>query len=133
MFKGLWNKITGKADPQQQAPQQAPQQQQDVFETLKEFKGSKKELFKMMRNPQVRQRVAGLMERMSKDGVDTSNQEQIKRWAESHKEELSSEKTESKPVVAQVTRMSPKIGRNDPCACGSGKKYKKCCALKESR
>ena len=23
---------------------------------------------------------------------------------------------------------SPKIGRNDPCPCGSGKKYKKCCA-----
>ena len=24
-------------------------------------------------------------------------------------------------------RKSPKIGRNDPCYCGSGKKYKKCC------
>ena len=24
-------------------------------------------------------------------------------------------------------RESPKIGRNDPCPCGSGKKYKKCC------
>ncbi len=26
-----------------------------------------------------------------------------------------------------VHRDSPKIGRNDPCPCGSGKKYKKCC------
>ena len=25
-----------------------------------------------------------------------------------------------------------KVGRNDPCPCGSGKKYKKCCMLKES-
>ena len=24
-------------------------------------------------------------------------------------------------------RIGPKIGRNDPCPCGSGKKYKKCC------
>jgi hypothetical protein len=24
-------------------------------------------------------------------------------------------------------RAPPKIGRNDPCPCGSGKKYKKCC------
>ncbi len=24
----------------------------------------------------------------------------------------------------------PKVGRNDPCPCGSGKKYKKCCMLK---
>lgn len=28
-----------------------------------------------------------------------------------------------KPVV----RESPKVGRNDPCSCGSGKKFKKCC------
>jgi len=27
----------------------------------------------------------------------------------------------------QVKRDSPKVGRNDPCPCGSGKKYKKCC------
>ncbi|MDR0885682.1 MAG: preprotein translocase subunit SecA [Clostridiales Family XIII bacterium] len=26
-----------------------------------------------------------------------------------------------------VTRDAPKIGRNDPCPCGSGKKYKNCC------
>ncbi len=29
----------------------------------------------------------------------------------------------TKPVV----RDAPKVGRNDPCPCGSGKKYKKCC------
>jgi preprotein translocase subunit SecA len=26
-----------------------------------------------------------------------------------------------------VKREAPKVGRNDPCPCGSGKKYKKCC------
>lgn len=26
-----------------------------------------------------------------------------------------------------IVRKEPKIGRNDPCICGSGKKYKKCC------
>ena len=29
---------------------------------------------------------------------------------------------EDEPIV----RATPKIGRNDPCWCGSGKKYKKC-------
>jgi preprotein translocase subunit SecA len=29
--------------------------------------------------------------------------------------------------IRTVTRDSPKVGRNDPCPCGSGKKYKKCC------
>lgn len=27
--------------------------------------------------------------------------------------------------------MTEKVGRNDPCPCGSGKKYKACCLLKE--
>jgi preprotein translocase subunit SecA len=31
--------------------------------------------------------------------------------------------------VQQVRRSGEKIGRNDPCPCGSGKKYKKCCGV----
>jgi len=26
-----------------------------------------------------------------------------------------------------IRRQMPKVGRNDPCPCGSGKKFKKCC------
>jgi len=33
---------------------------------------------------------------------------------------------ERAPVNAPV-KAEPKIGRNDPCPCGSGKKFKKCC------
>jgi uncharacterized protein YecA (UPF0149 family) len=36
------------------------------------------------------------------------------------------------PEVKQVVRQGPKIGRNDPCPCGSGKKYKKCCLGKDA-
>jgi len=32
-------------------------------------------------------------------------------------------------IIKFPTLQKPKIGRNDPCPCGSGKKYKKCCAL----
>ncbi len=31
-----------------------------------------------------------------------------------------------KQAVATIRRAAPKVGRNDPCPCGSGKKYKKC-------
>jgi uncharacterized protein len=34
----------------------------------------------------------------------------------------------SPPPGIPATRDAAKVGRNDPCACGSGKKYKKCCA-----
>jgi preprotein translocase subunit SecA len=36
--------------------------------------------------------------------------------------EASHGNVEKKPVVK-----GQKVGRNDPCPCGSGKKYKKCC------
>lgn len=36
-------------------------------------------------------------------------------------------------ILLQLTRMTNrKIGRNDPCPCGSGKKYKQCCLHSES-
>ena len=31
------------------------------------------------------------------------------------------------PTVQTIRRAQPKVGRNEPCPCGSGKKYKKCC------
>lgn len=33
----------------------------------------------------------------------------------------------SATAVQTIKRAAPKVGRNDPCTCGSGKKYKKCC------
>lgn len=31
------------------------------------------------------------------------------------------------PLALPFVREQPKVGRNDPCPCGSGKKFKKCC------
>ena len=36
-------------------------------------------------------------------------------------------RAESAPETQPVRRSTPRVGRNDPCPCGSGKKYKKCC------
>ncbi len=33
----------------------------------------------------------------------------------------------AKETIVPITREAPKVGRNDPCPCGSGKKFKKCC------
>lgn len=45
--------------------------------------------------------------------------------AHTHPADEDLEKAHATPVT--VVRESAKIGRNDPCSCGSGKKYKKCC------
>jgi len=34
---------------------------------------------------------------------------------------------DGRPAPQQPIRVGPKVGRNDPCPCGSGKKYKNCC------
>ena len=36
-------------------------------------------------------------------------------------------------VKKQPVRKEKKAGPNDPCPCGSGKKYKKCCMQKEKQ
>lgn len=60
--------------------------------------------------------------------------ERQKRWAEEskirNKEDFSMSSNsyfDRDNDVETFVRDTPKIGRNDPCLCGSGKKYKKCC------
>lgn len=38
----------------------------------------------------------------------------------------------AKPEASKTPVRVTKIGRNDPCPCGSGKKYKKCCGMNDS-
>jgi preprotein translocase subunit SecA len=37
------------------------------------------------------------------------------------------EDDEEEEKVATIVNLQPKVGRNNPCPCGSGKKYKHCC------
>ena len=45
--------------------------------------------------------------------------------------ETSTSGTADKTVKQQPVKKTSKIGPNDPCPCGSGKKYKKCCRDKD--
>jgi preprotein translocase subunit SecA len=36
---------------------------------------------------------------------------------------------QSTEPIKPIRNVAPKVGRNDPCPCGSGKKYKKCCGI----
>ena len=49
------------------------------------------------------------------------------RWTYCQKQSTVHRKVHDEPQKP-VVRDTPKVGRNDPCPCGSGKKYKKCCA-----
>lgn len=56
------------------------------------------------------------------DEIDR-RQERWLREAEGHQPDAYGAIVPSEPYQ----RPAPKVGRNDPCPCGSGKKYKKCC------
>ena len=48
-----------------------------------------------------------------------------------HQKQLPGEdETPLPPPVEPIQADAGKVGRNDPCPCGSGKKYKQCCARK---
>lgn len=57
-------------------------------------------------------------ERFDERAIEARRQQELDQLQLSAKDD-----TSPQPHVAQ----EPKIGRNDPCPCGSGKKYKKCC------
>jgi len=57
-----------------------------------------------------------------KDSVTLVNDETKRDFSK-----LGGEFNQAPGVVEQYKRESPKVGRNESCPCGSGKKFKKCC------
>jgi SEC-C motif-containing protein len=69
--------------------------------------------------------------------VEFEAQYELNGLKDTHREKARFKKTngqwlydegEVSPVT--IVRAGPKIGRNEPCPCGSGKKYKHCCGAK---
>ena len=68
---------------------------------------------------------------------EAARQKQMQRQAEQSQMDPMGARLGDRPVMNQaprttpIKRDAPKVGRNDPCPCGSGKKYKKCCGQHE--
>jgi len=59
--------------------------------------------------------------------VRIQREEEVEEIRQKQKQDFVLNRGEDAPTNQTVKRNSDKIGRNDPCPCGSGKKYKKCC------
>ena len=73
-------------------------------------------------------------EGLGSDVVDDSLRELHDEWMDTPRESLEGKMPKEvldgglfPEKVATFRREAPKVGRNDPCPCGSGKKHKKCC------
>ena len=54
----------------------------------------------------------------------------LEEWNDIFDAEKQKELYKEQKASQTVRNEGPKIGRNDPCPCGSGKKYKKCCGAR---
>jgi uncharacterized protein YecA (UPF0149 family) len=59
-----------------------------------------------------------------KERVDFEDKEAMDRFTEMYNAQITSSTTFPAPQIGGFT---PKVGRNEPCPCGSGRKYKRCC------
>ncbi|NTW07157.1 MAG: preprotein translocase subunit SecA, partial [Syntrophaceae bacterium] len=59
--------------------------------------------------------------------VQVQREEEVEEIRHKQKQDYILSRGEDVPDVQTVKREGHKVGRNDPCPCGSGKKYKKCC------
>jgi preprotein translocase subunit SecA len=59
--------------------------------------------------------------------VSQAKHEDVSQFEMAQRQRAAAQAPQGEQKVKQITLDQPKVGRNDPCSCGSGKKYKKCC------
>jgi len=62
--------------------------------------------------------------------VSQTSHDQVGQFAAGEEQQAAGQAPQGEVQVKQIKLDQPKVGRNDPCPCGSGKKYKKCCGQK---
>ena len=127
----MWNPFKKKDETEAApAPAQAKSDKKEsIEERIERELDSLPDMIKgKLKDPAIKKRFIDIAKRMEKDGVDFKSIRQMKKWMKAHEAELKAEANGGTVAkVETVVHEGPKIGRNDPCPCGSGKKYKKCC------
>ena len=93
---------------------------------LNEYKRESFDLFGEMKSRYEDTAVQNIfrIEPISEEEMEARRQAMIQKMKEQMR--LSAPPKTSAPAVKTLQRKVPKVGRNEPCPCGSGKKYKKC-------
>jgi preprotein translocase subunit SecA len=59
--------------------------------------------------------------------VSRAAHDEVGQFAMAERQRAAAQAPQGEVKVKQIKLEQPKVGRNEPCPCGSGKKYKKCC------
>ncbi len=65
--------------------------------------------------------------------VSATSHDEVGQFAMAERQRAAAQAPQGEQKVKQIKLNQPKVGRNEPCPCGSGKKYKKCCGANTQR
>ena len=133
----FWNPFKKKEDAavepgQEKADSGMPELPKELANTP-EAKGMMAMFYRKWKDPSFLKQIRTLAAHMAADGVDLKNKDHVKAWLEKNKEAVEAGKFKEPPAQSKpetFVKTGPDVGRNDPCPCGSKKKFKKCCAAK---
>jgi uncharacterized protein YecA (UPF0149 family) len=133
----LVNKFRGKGEVTEKPPKIPKEMAQaaaagGAMPDMEELKksGMMGKFFRHWKNPAFMKQMKAVAARMQAEGVNVKDQKAVQAWIEKNKDAIVSGKLaggSDAPKQETVRKDGPQIGRNDPCTCGSGKKFKKCC------
>lgn len=115
-----------EAKPKQDARPTQDKSKKVESEIDSEIESLPPQLLTQSKDPKIKDKLKKLAKKMASDGVNLKKAGQVKHWIKNHPEEVKG----IGQSIETYRREEPKVGRNSPCLCGSGKKYKKCCGRK---
>jgi len=105
----------------------------DTFSLVESVRGWADTIVANGMNPQYWGMAKSFMMQARAEGVDMQDEQAMQRYIAECNLRRMGRKLSAQPDIRDlsptmpIVEQSPKIGRNAPCPCGSGRKYKKCC------
>jgi preprotein translocase subunit SecA len=117
MKESIWTRSFAEKDPKTEYKREGYRMFTEMLDTIEDRVSDI--IFKVRLEAGARARSVWRVSQVSHDEVG--------QFAMAEQQRAAAQAPQGEPIVKQIKLEHPKVGRNDPCPCGSGKKYKKCC------
>ena len=115
--ESIWMRSLAERDPKTEYKREGFRMFNEMLETIEDRVTGI--IFKVRLEAGARARSIWQVSRVAHDEVG--------QFAMAERQRAAAQAPQGEQKVKQIRLERPKVGRNDPCPCGSGKKYKKCC------
>jgi preprotein translocase subunit SecA len=112
----IWMRSWAEKDPKTEFKREGSRMFRDMFETIEDRITDM--IFKV--------RLEYGASARSVWNVSETSHDEVGQFAMAERQRAAAQAPQGEQVTKQIKLDKPKVGRNDPCPCGSGKKYKKC-------